>query len=65
MEEPHDLILDYRIQERPGRLDRGQTLIFEELRSHRSLIAGALGTQASYEARSAEIEARLELREQQ
>lgn len=62
MTEPHDLIIDHlkRIQDRLGRLEHGQTHIPEELRRHKSLIAGALHSQASQEAQHASLVARVE-----
>ena len=72
MPEPIDLVLEHLklIQDRLGRLETGQAGILEELRAHKSLIAGALHSQAFHEASMAEIvhridriEARLELRD--
>ena len=67
------LIIEHltRVQDQLTRLEAGQTLILDELRSHKSLIAGSLTSHASHEASTAEltarldpIEARLELRDQ-
>ncbi len=69
----NELILEHlkRVQDRLSRLETGQTAIFEELRSHKSLIAGALTSQVAHESTTAgltmrldRIEARLDIREQ-
>ena len=58
----NELLLEHlkRIQDRLTNLEDGQRNIFEELRAHKQLIAGSLATQATYEARTASIEHRLD-----
>ncbi len=73
MAEPTELILERlnRIETMLSRLDAGQTAILEELRAHKSLIAGALHSQTVQETTLAElatrldrVEKRLDLRDQ-
>ena len=80
MTEPHDLILERlkpmddnlgRMDDRFAKIEGNQRSMLEELRAHKSLIAGALHSQSYHEANLAElvdrverIERRLELREE-